>query len=250
MAYVHQRDSHLDATVERITKLNPDTLCIRLSCPTLEDYKAGQYLRIWIDEHRVRSYSLASAPSIDGDLQLHVRRNANSEVSRWFHEVLQVGDKLRIDRPRGSSCYIPSRFDQPMLMIGTGSGLAPLYGMAREALRHGHRGDIHLYHGVRYREDLYLAEQLRALSSLNRNFRYTPCISRGYAADDCMSGRALDVAMRDIPLSAEWLVYLSGNPHMVRDAAKAAVAFGVPAEAILSDALAPGESPILAARAA
>jgi len=237
MTQLHPRDDYVTATVLRLTKLNPDTLSVRLTCPDVTDYKAGQYIRVWIDENRVRSYSLASAPSIDDSLQLHIKRTAESEVSQWFHDELQPGDTLRIERPKGDSFYTPSHFDQPILMLATGTGLAPHYGMAREALRQGHRGDIHFYHGVRQREDLYLVDQLRALASLNRNFHYHPCISREPAADDCAAGRALNLAMDHLPLSDQWLVYLSGNMSMVRDAAIAVIAAGVQPEAVLSDLL-------------
>lgn len=238
MPYSCPSDDQFIATIERIEKLNSETVCVQLSCPEIKHYKAGQYLRIFIDEHTARSYSLASAPCVDEELHLHVRRSAGSAVSRWFHEELEVGDAIHVSRPQGFCYYLPANLDQPMLMIGTGSGLAPLYGMARDALRHGHRGDIHFYHGVKHREELYLVEQLKALAQLNPNFRYVPCVSRGDASDGCLSGRALSIAMRDTCLSAEWCVYLSGNPNMVNDAFKAVSAAGVVAGAILSDQLA------------
>lgn len=237
MSYVHASDDRFIAKVERIEKLNSETVCVQLSCPEIKHYKAGQYLRIFIDEHTARSYSLASVPCVDKELHLHVRRSASSAVSRWFHDELEVGDAIHVGRPQGFCYYRPTNLDQPMLMIGTGSGLAPLFGIARDALRHRHRGNIHFYHGVRHREELYLVEQLQTLARLNSNFRYVPCVSRDDASDDCIAGRALDIAMRDTSLSSEWCVYLSGNPDMVNDAFKLFFEAGVLAGAILSDQL-------------
>ena len=232
------------ATVQHLDKLNPETLCVRLRCPDITHYKAGQYLKVFVDEQTVRSYSLASSPGIDEELHLHIRKSASGGVSRWFHEELAVGDAIHIGPPQGSCFYLPVDIDQPILMIGTGSGLAPLYGMARNALRHGHRGQINLYHGVRHREELYLVEQLHALSRLNKNFQYSPCVSRGPAeqrpdenpaGEGALAGRALDIALRDTPLSDDWRVYLSGNPAMVHDARDAAALAGVPFSSIFSD---------------
>ena len=250
MAHSQSRNDFLTATVSKIEKLNAETVCVQLSCPEIVHYNAGQYLRIAIEGHTERSYSLASAPSVDNTLHLHVRRSASGVVSRWFHEQLAVGDPLQISRPQGYSYYQPANLDRPILMIGTGSGLAPLYGMARDALRHGHRGEIHLYHGVRQREELYLVEQLQALARLNPNFRYVPCLSRSDAVQGCLSGRALDIALRDIALSAEWCVYLSGNPAMVNDAHQAVSAAGVAAGAILSDQIVANSGTDFYARAA
>jgi hypothetical protein len=56
--------------------------------------------------------------------------------------------------------------------------------------------------------------------------------------------------MRDTSLSAEWCVYLSGNPDMVNDAFKAVFATGVVAGAILSDQLAVNAGTDFYARAA
>ncbi len=228
------------ANVEQIEKLNPETICVKLSCPAITHYKAGQYLQVFVNEQTVRNYSLASSPGIDEGLHLHIRKSASGGVSRWFHEELAVGDAIHIGPPQGSCFYLPVDVDQPILMIGTGSGLAPLYGMTRNALRHGHRGQINLYHGVRHRQELYLVEQLHALARLNKNFQYFPCVSRGLVKEKpedggALAGRALDIALRDTPLAEGWRVYLSGNPAMVHAARDATAAAGVPLNSIFSD---------------
>jgi len=122
-----------------------------------------------------------------------------------------------------------------LLMIGTGTGIAPLYAMAREALHHRHEGEILFYHGVRHRHELYLVDQFRALSRLNRNFFYKPCISGGELAEDFTHGRALDIALRETHLDVQWRVYLSGNPNMVHDGWKQILAAGVLQDSIFSD---------------
>lgn len=233
----HARADRYVATVEHIEKLNPETLKISMSCPDITHYRAGQYLKVYLEEDKARSYSLASAPGVDAHLQLHVRRGAAGSASRWFHEVLAPGDELRISAPQGYACYQPGGLAQPLLMIATGSGLAPFYGIARAALRHGHASPLQLYHGVRDGADLYLVEQLSALARLYPNFRYVPCVSGSHVPDGCSAGRALDIALREVPVSHDWRVYLSGNPAMVDDAWKAFLHAGVPPAAILSDYL-------------
>lgn len=233
----HPRHDRFKAIVEHIDQLNPDTVAVRLSCPEITHYRAGQYLKVFIDENTVRSYSLASAPGIDAHLQLHVRRGAAGSASRWFHEVLTTGHAIQVSAPQGYCGYRPEWPDQPVLMVATGSGLAPFYGIARAALQHGHRAPIRLYHGVRYSPDLYLVEQLRALSRLYPNFHYTPCISGGEKLEGCFAGRALNAAMRETPLTHAWRVHLSGHPDMVENGWKRALRAGVPPEAILSDQL-------------
>lgn len=225
---------HYVATVARIDKLNPATVCVRLSCPEILHYKAGQYLKVYVDEQTARYYSLASAPAIDKELHLHVRQGEAGSVGRWFHEALEAGDRLRISAPQGR-CRRPEQPDQPMAMIATGSGLAPFYGIARDALRHGHAAPIYLYHGVRDAADLYLTEQLRGLSCLYSNFHYVPCVSGTVVPSGCVAGRSLDIALCNTQITGDWHIYLSGNPAMIEDAWTAFRRMGVPHEGLISD---------------
>lgn len=249
MEVSQSRHDRFEAIVHRIENLNSDTVAVRLGCADITHYQAGQYLQIFIDAQTTRYYSLASAPGIDVDLQLHVRRGSAGSASRWFHEVLAVGDTVHIGAPRGKCGYQPGQPDQPLLLVCTGSGLAPYYGIARAALQHGHRAPIHLYHGVRYSQNLYLVEQLRALARLHSNFHYVPCVSGEERIEGCHAGRALDVALRATPLSAAWRVYFSGHPDMVEDGWKGALQAGVPSQAIFSDQ-APSSAILLSALAA
>lgn len=245
-----QHEERLPARVQSIERLSRDVVRLKLACPALNEYRAGQYVKLFLDPGRTGYYSLASAPSVDASLHLHVQRCPGSGTSRWIHDALEVGAALEISRPMGSCFYLPTDLDQPLLMLGTGSGLAPLYGMVRDALRHGHRGAIHLYHGVRQREDLYLVEPLQALARLHANFRYVPCLSRDAGPEHCRAGRALDVALRDTPLPENWRIYLSGSQDTVHSAFRAFCAAGVPAASILSDQLAPAVAAEPYARAA
>jgi malonyl-CoA/methylmalonyl-CoA synthetase len=57
------------------------------------------------------------------------------------------GTEFIISAAIGQCFYVSGRSQQPLLLVGSGSGLAPLYGIARSALAQGHEGDIWLYHG-------------------------------------------------------------------------------------------------------
>lgn len=235
MAQHQNPGERLPAIVKSIEKMNHEVVRLKLDCPGVEQYFAGQYLKLYVDQEKPGYYSLASAPGIDDELHLHVRRCAGGETSRWIHEQLQVGSEIQVSPPQGTCYYHPVALDRPLLMIGTGSGLAPLYGMARTALINGHHGPVHLYHGVRQHADLYLGEQLRALARLYPNFAYFPCVSREPARHSYHGGRALDLAVRATPLTERWCVYLCGHPQMVADAQVALAQRGVPTDAIWSD---------------
>jgi ferredoxin-NADP reductase len=125
------------------------------------------------------------------------------------------------------------------LLIGTGSGLAPLYGIARDALHQGHRGLIRLYHGSRAAAGLYLGDDLNHLAAAHPNFHYEPCISGASSVSGRDPVAALDRAMRDQPDLSGWRVYLCGNPQMVEAARLATFLAGAASSDILADPFLP-----------
>jgi len=226
----------IDAEILALTPLSKDTLAVTLQSADIGDYHAGQFINVFKDERISRSYSLASAPGVDPHLTLHVRRIDHGKVSGWIHDMLKVGHTIPISRPIGDSFYVPSDLDQPLLLLGTGSGLAPLYGIVRAALHHGHRGVIRLYHGSRDRHGLYLMEELRALAKEHHSFRYEPCVSQETADDRVRAGRVLDVALQDLPTVSGMRAYLCGHPDMVRSAKKRLYLSGAALKDIYADA--------------
>ncbi len=226
----------LVATVRAITPLNREIVSVALECPGMGDYRAGQFINVFKDERLSRSYSLASAPALDPHLTLHVRKVSQGRVSGWIHESLQVGDQVAVSQPLGECFYMPSDPDQPLLLLGTGSGLAPLYGILRDALRQGHRGPIRLYHGSRHKDGLYLVDELRALAYRHATVHYHPCVSREAPTGDLRHGRVLDVALNDQPRVAGWRTFLCGHPDMVQSAKKRLYLAGAALKDIYADA--------------
>ncbi len=214
-------DRLLSATVTAIRQLNDEVKCVGLDCPMLQDYRAGQFINLYRDSGIARSYSLASVPT-DSYLRLHVRRLPDGRVSNWIHDELKVGDSVQISAPVGSCFYLPNAPQQPLLLIGTGSGLAPLMGIVRDALDQQHAGDIYLYHGSHDAAGLYLVDELREMAAHCSNFHYIPCISGADVPVQYQAGRALDVALAAHPNLAGWRVFLCGNPNMVKTARKKA----------------------------
>jgi NAD(P)H-flavin reductase len=119
--------------------------------------------------------------------------------------------------------------------VGTGTGLAPLIGIARDALRQGHSGPIHLYHGSSTAEGLYLMAELREMDQANANFHYQPCVSRGTVPDGVRSGRAADLALQDFAKLSGWRVYLCGREDMVKALQKKTFLAGASMQDIFAD---------------
>lgn len=209
---------------------------LRLRVPLGFRYRAGQYVNLVGPAGQVRSYSLASVPHWHDHLELHVRRLPGGVVSNWLCDGLRGGDSVRVSEPLGDCFYVPGHPTQPMLFIGTGSGLAPLLGIAHDALRHGHHGPMHLFHGSATVDGLYLIDQLRTMTIKHAHFSYTPTVSRAEPPDGFAAGRPNEVALRRFAKLDGWRVYLCGHPDLVRSATRQAFLAGAAPQHIHTDA--------------
>jgi ferredoxin-NADP reductase/ferredoxin len=109
----------------------------------------------------VRVYSFANRPAeADRDgVEFYVRVYPGGAMSEWLAGA-GPGDELSLGRPAGRCCYWPGEPEVPLLLAGTGTGVAPLAAVARDALAHGHRGPIVLLRGAAQAEGLGPEEYL------------------------------------------------------------------------------------------
>jgi len=235
----------LAASVLSIEPLNSDIVAVRLRPERVLDYRAGQFIRLFRDAQQSRCYSLASVPQLERDvLEIHVRHIPGGFVSGWVHQELRAGDAVEIADSAGQCFYVPGEPQQPLLLLGTGSGLAPLYGIVRDALSQGHRGPVWLYHGSPSTAGLYRTAKLHALAEAYPNFHYVPCISAGVVPAGMRQGNVLEVALADRPDFTAWRVFLCGHPDLVREAKFQIFLAGAASAEIHADPFLPSGAPL------
>lgn len=132
------------------------------------------------DHPRVRGGAYDLIFEEDTVLELHVRRVPGGLASdHWLFGTVAVGDRVDAIGPLGDF-HVPTTEEdagEPMMLIGGGTGLAPLVGIVRTALaRHPERAVV-LYHGVRDESDLYDRERFAELEASYAGFRFVPVLS-------------------------------------------------------------------------
>lgn len=136
-------------------------LLLRLLAERPIRYRPGQHCVLWSPSKVARPYSLASLPQADEYLEFHIdcrHPGAFSDAARQF----RLGDKLQLGEVRGGALhYDPDWQSRPLWLLASGTGLAPLFGVLREALRQEHQGPIRLLHMA---EQHYLAEPLQQMA--------------------------------------------------------------------------------------
>lgn len=226
--------SSFETTVISQEPLGAEVIRLRLVRPENYDYLPGQFLNLSNDAGVTRSYSLASVPGIDDFLELQIRQMPDGQVSGWA-ATLKTGDSVTMSQATGQCSYLPGREKQSLLLVGTGTGLAPLIGIARDALQQGHAGPIHLYHGSSTSEGLYLVDELTAMAEASAVFHYHPCVSRGVPLKGVQFGRAADVALEDFAKLSGWRVFLCGREDMVKTLQKKTFLAGASMSDIFAD---------------
>ncbi len=215
--------------------LAPNILRLRLEKPDGFRYWAGQFINLVREEDGlVRSYSLASLPE-EPFLELHIKRIPHGRMTGWLFADVQEGDALAFRGPAGDSFYVQHDPEQPLLLAGTGTGLAPLYGIARAALAQGHTGPIHLFHGSLVREGLYYVEELRALAAQHAQFHYYPVVLQGTPPEGGLVGDMKSLPVERLGDLTGYRAYLCGDPELVEALRRAVFLAGVGMNDIYTD---------------
>jgi CDP-4-dehydro-6-deoxyglucose reductase, E3 len=208
----------LPCRIERAVPLSHDVMGLFLRLPIAEvfTFEAGQYIDILLPGGRRRSFSIASPPHDARPLELHIRRIAGGEFSdRLFHQDTR-SSLLTIEGPLGSFTYRPRLRQAPrMLLIGGGTGIAPLLSILRHLIENGIERDMQLYWGVRSERDLYAQATLEQLSRRAASLTYVPVLSEPGPAWRGATGWVHEAALNGIPDLDAVEVYAAGPPAMI-----------------------------------
>ena len=218
----------VSAVIEAVAKLSATVLGVRLRPGAEFAYRAGQYLTLFRPDGLARSFSIASLPT-DGAVELHVRILPGGAMSGWL-ATEPIGETVEIQGPAGDCFYVAGRDEQPLLLVGTGTGLAPLLGILRDAIAAGHRGPIHLIHGASTRANLYLTDTLRDMSGGAISYTATTLDEDG-PVDALVRARH--------PKVAGWRAFLCGDPGVVQTLRKQLFLAGAALGDIHADAFLP-----------
>jgi len=231
-----RRDEFIQATVTGLEYLNPTVIRMTANRPDGFNYRPGQFVNLIRPEDGLaRSYSLASIPSDEG-LEFHIRLLPDGKMSNWIIDNLKSGTEILLSDPMGDCCYRKAYADRPMLLAGTGTGLAPLYGILHDALTSGHSQQIRLLHGGLSSGDLYYDQLLRELANEYDNFSYIPCLLNEEAPEDGLSGPIDSHIPAQLASDSNWVAFLCGDSGIITAMRNVCISHGMNESTIHSDA--------------
>lgn len=233
----NQENMWFEGEVAEKRALSDNVILIKLKSKDPLAFFAGQFVNLKNEAGVIRSYSIANIPNPEHALIFHIRILPNGQFSRFVADELEIGMPLNFSHAQGHCHYLEGNSEQPLLLIGTGTGLAPLYGIIRDALEnHNHSGEIHLFHGSRDASGLYFEDKLREMEKNHPNFHYMPCLSGEVKSRKYTKGRANQIALEKFIKLDGWRVYLCGQPDMVLQTKRMAYLQGASLKEIYADA--------------
>ena len=219
----------LPAQVVGLDWLSPTVLRLRVQPERPLRYRAGQHLVLWTASQIARPYSLASLPEEDRFLEFHLDCRHPGQFSDAACQ-LQLGDPIRLGELRGGALhYDPDWQQRPLWLLASGTGLAPLFGVLREALRQDHQGPIRIIHLAHDATEHYLARPLAALAA-----------NRPQLSVELWQGAELTAALAQLRLvSRQTQALLCGHPDSVDAFARRLYLAGLPRNQLLADVFLP-----------
>ncbi|MFJ8431738.1 globin domain-containing protein [Kitasatospora sp. NPDC094019] len=220
----------------------PDVAVITVRPDQAYPYRAGQYTsletpwwpRVW------RHFSFASAPRPDGLLTFHVKAVQAGWVSNALVHRAAPGDLLRLG-PAVGGMTLDDTDHGDLLLVGGGTGIAPLRALVEEVAGRGAGGrSVEVFHGARTPAELYDLAALRELAQRHHWLTVRAVLSgpgagtAEAAAAGLLAGELPEAVARFGPWTGR-TAYLSGPPAMVRRASGVLLRAGLPAERIRHD---------------
>jgi ferredoxin-NADP reductase len=187
----------------------------------LDGYRAGQYVALGIDlDGRLlqRPYSIVALAG--RRLELLIRRVEGGALSPRLWD-LRRGSRVRVGPPRG--LFMLGAGDERRLLVGAGTGIAPLLAMLDASARAGDGVPATLIHGVSYASELIFSRRIDGWRAAGLELDYRPTVSRSTdPANRAWAGRLgraetqLQAVLAGGDLDRKALTaYLCGNPPMV-----------------------------------
>lgn len=184
-------------------------------------FRAGQYVDITIPDQGVtRSFSMANPPSAQRTLEFIIKVYPDGAFSSLLRDQLRPGDPLALKGPYGT-CF---RRDDPagaMLLIGGGSGLAPLWSILNDHIENGdRRRPVLFFYGARAERDLFYLDKIAAIQAKCPQVRFVPALSHladgaAWAGEQGFIHEVLGRYLQEGAPAGELEAYTCGPPPMI-----------------------------------
>lgn len=162
---VHGPHYH-DLLVKKVVPETRDAISIWFEQPASGKlvYKSGQFLTLIVNingKEVRRAYSLCSAPHVDADLAVTVKRVENGLVSNFLNDTLKAGDRVKVMEPMGQfTTEYQGTNKRHLIMFAGGSGITPMLSHIKSTLMLEPESIVSLVYANRNIESIIFKDEL------------------------------------------------------------------------------------------
>jgi len=240
----------LNWQIASIRDIKPETAKVKsftLTLPNWTQHRAGQHYDIRLtaqDGYQAqRSYSIASEPEREGEVDITVELINDGEVSTYLHDVLVPGDRIEARGPIGGYfVWEASLLPDPLLLIAGGSGVVPLMSMICHRAAAGAKNPTSLLYSSRNFEDIIYYNELEKLLTANSGLQIFHTLTRSQPTNWKGYARRIDeTILKEVtrPLGKTVQVFICGPTLLVESAANILVKIGVSSNQIKTERFGP-----------
>lgn len=239
----------LNWQIASVKEIKPETANVKsftLTLPSWMRHRAGQHYDIRLtaeDGYQAqRSYSIASEPEREGEIDLTVERIGDGEVSTYLHDVLLSGDRIEVRGPIGGYFVWEATMSDPLLLIAGGSGVVPLMSMIRHRAAAGANNPTSLLYSSRSFEDVIYYNELEKLHVENHGLQVFHTLTRAQPSGWKGYARRIDAGMlKEVaqPLGRSVQVFICGPTLLVESVSNTLVKIGINSNQIRTERFGP-----------
>jgi len=244
--------NELNGIISQVVQVSPTMKVFRIAPDgwELPDFKSGQFCALFLpgsaprcvestpdreaidpDKMIKKAYSIASSSRSKEFLEFYITLVHSGALTPRLFE-LKIGDRVGVgNKFVGMFTLDQIAPDQNIVLIATGTGVAPYMSMLRSnALQR--TGKLAIIHGAANSWDLGYSSELDLLQSLTPNFKYLPTITdpekemtpwNGHVdfIQDMWKSGIMEETWGFKPEATNTHVFLCGNPRMISDMTEA-----------------------------
>ena len=183
-------------------------------------FKPGQFISFHVPSAKtgrmvVRPYSIASSPAEPDRISIVLNYVAGGPGSSYLFS-LKEGDAVQFRGPAGSF-YLRDDPTRNLLLVATGTGIAPMRSMVLDAVHRQDSRAVGLYWGLRSEHDLYYHDELARWSAHHYNIKTIVTLSRPGPSWSGHRGRVTRLIEDDIESVEHLAAYICGNSGMIHE---------------------------------
>jgi CDP-4-dehydro-6-deoxyglucose reductase len=234
------------AKITRIQQRSPTVRSFWLELPDRKvlDFRPGQFLTLDLPIGQTRrdgwrSYSIAAAPDGSNQAELCIVRLPEGKGTGYLFEGADIGAEVLTKEPAGVFTLSEGPLKDDVVMICTGTGVAPFRAMLQDRLDK-ESINFHLIFGCRTEEDILYREEFEEMARAHSNFTYSVAVSReevdsteGMEATKSYVHPVYETAYAGLRPNVRF--YLCGWAVMVDEAKARLLKLGYPQEQIVEE---------------